>query len=174
MDKITKNHLSHHGILGQKWGVRRFQNKDGTLTSAGEKRYDRDKLENAGKKKDNRIDVSRPDPNRWVKEDLARKQNVVNATSKLVNALGNIEKETRSKPATVKMDLSEMSDKELRERINRALLKQQYNKLLSEASPTDVSRGRKFTQTVLESAGTVLSLTGSALGIALSIKELKG
>ena len=30
--------LSHHGILGQKWGVRRFQNKDGTLTSAGKKR----------------------------------------------------------------------------------------------------------------------------------------
>lgn len=31
--------LSHHGIEGQKWGVRRFQNKDGTLTSAGKKRY---------------------------------------------------------------------------------------------------------------------------------------
>lgn len=30
--------LQHHGILGQKWGVRRFQNKDGTLTSAGKKR----------------------------------------------------------------------------------------------------------------------------------------
>ncbi len=32
-------HLSHHGILGQKWGVRRYQNEDGSLTSAGEKRY---------------------------------------------------------------------------------------------------------------------------------------
>ena len=31
--------LSHHGILGQKWGVRRYQNADGTLTSAGKKRY---------------------------------------------------------------------------------------------------------------------------------------
>lgn len=32
--------LYHHGIKGQKWGVRRFQNKDGSLTPEGKKRYD--------------------------------------------------------------------------------------------------------------------------------------
>ena len=31
--------FTHHGILGQKWGVRRYQNEDGTLTEAGKKRY---------------------------------------------------------------------------------------------------------------------------------------
>lgn len=31
--------LYHHGIKGQKWGIRRFQNEDGTLTEAGKKRY---------------------------------------------------------------------------------------------------------------------------------------
>lgn len=31
--------LCHHGIKGQKWGVRRFQNEDGTLTDAGKARY---------------------------------------------------------------------------------------------------------------------------------------
>ena len=32
-------YLAHHGILGMKWGVRRYQNKDGSLTPAGKKRY---------------------------------------------------------------------------------------------------------------------------------------
>ena len=34
-----QNELTHHGIKGQKWGVRRFQNKDGSLTTAGKERY---------------------------------------------------------------------------------------------------------------------------------------
>jgi hypothetical protein len=32
-------YLQHHGILGMKWGVRRYQNEDGSLTSAGRRRY---------------------------------------------------------------------------------------------------------------------------------------
>lgn len=37
---VTTDTLYHHGIKGQRWGVRRFQNRDGSLTSKGRVRYD--------------------------------------------------------------------------------------------------------------------------------------
>lgn len=36
---MSEYYLVHHGIKGQRWGVRRYQNADGTLTEAGKKRY---------------------------------------------------------------------------------------------------------------------------------------
>lgn len=208
MNDMVKDYLSHHGILGQKWGVRRFQNydgtlksagkkrysqselsggevktpktgirkytnKDGTLTDEGKKRYERDVRENLAKKKDNRIDTSNPDPNRWVKEDRERSKELVDTSADLVKQLSNIEKETRPKTTVTKMDLSQMSDKEMREKINRELLEQQYNKLFSEQPQATVSKGRKFVQNTLAVTGTALGLTSSALSIALSIQKLK-
>ena len=36
---VYANYLKHHGIKGQKWGIRRYQNEDGSLTSKGKERY---------------------------------------------------------------------------------------------------------------------------------------
>lgn len=42
---MENNELQHHGILGMKWGVRRFQKKDGSLTAAGKKRRTQEEVD---------------------------------------------------------------------------------------------------------------------------------
>jgi len=168
------NVLAHYGVRGMKWGVRRYQNADGTLTSEGAKRYSRDQRENAAKKKENRIDVSEPDPQRWVKEDLERSKRTVDASSDLVKEMRKIEKDTSPKPVQKRMDLSGMSDKEMRDKINRELLERQYNQLFAETPTAQISKGREALRGTLEVAGSVLAIAGSSLSIALAIRELKG
>lgn len=48
-EQMYNNSLAHHGILGQKWGIRRYQNYDGSYTQAGMKRYNKS-LEEYNKK----------------------------------------------------------------------------------------------------------------------------
>lgn len=166
--RIHNRELYHHGIKGMKWGVRRYQNKDGTLTDAGKKRYDRDIAENNAKKKENRIIIDGPDANRWVREDISRSKDVVDAASGLNRQFKNIEQNTRSTSKKT-MDLSNMTDQQLRDRINRANLERQYTDMFA---PETVSKGRKYARTALEVGGTVLTTASSALGIALAIKQL--
>lgn len=169
MSYYNDEHLYHWGVKGMKWGVRRYQNKDGSLTDAGQKRYDRDKKENEGKKNSKKI--STPDPNRWVNEDLRRTKKLAEAGTSLATELKKSNDKAIKKPAKARMDLSNMSDKELRDRINRELLERQYNDVFN---PPQVSKGRAYMSKVLEAAGTATAVASSALGIALAIKELRG
>ena len=60
----TNGELYHWGIKGQKWGVRRYQNKDGSLTPAGKKRQKKltaDEKERASRKKDLKNRRTMPD-----------------------------------------------------------------------------------------------------------------
>ena len=171
---MTENELYHFGIKGMKWGVRRYQNKDGTLTPAGKKRYDRDVRENNARKKENRIKIDGPDASRWAREDLSRAKRSVDSASGLVNKARSLNQESMNKRRKKEiLDLSNMTDKELRDRINRADLEKRYNDLFAGEQDT-VSRGQKRVDDILRVGGNVLAVGSSALGIALAIKELKG
>lgn len=161
--------VKHSGVKGMKWGVRRYQNKDGSLTEAGKNRYERDQRENAGKKKGDK--VGQADPNRWVKEDLTRSRKLTDETSRLSNNLKNITDKSIRNRTKQKMDLSKMDDKQMREEINRALLEKQYNDLFA---PQKSAKGREYVSKILDTASDILVVGSSALGIALAIKELRG
>lgn len=116
--QTISNELYHHGVKGQRWGIRRYQNKDGTLTPAGRKRAD--KLRNqylklTGKKQ--------------LRGDKSKQSSQTSEKSK---------------------SISEMSDAELQQVINRKRLEQQYLQL----SPKKVSAGKKFVDKVLLPAAT--------------------
>lgn len=175
--------LIHSGIKGMKWGVRRYQNADGTLTDAGKKRYARDAREKefnkydeaSGKyykssKKNGRTDLE-ADAKRYVKEDMERSKRVVDEANRGVNTLSQLnDKAIKNTPKT-RLDLSNMSDKELRDQINRELLERQYNDVFN---PPQVSKGREHAKKIMEGAVAALTVTSSAVGLALSIKELTG
>lgn len=168
------NQIWHWGVKGMKWGVRRYQNADGSLTNAGKRRYTTDAAANSKKKKDNRLpEESLNDPNRWVKEDRERMKRVVDSGNQMAGNLKTLNDKSMRIQArrTPKMDLSKMTDQEMREQINRAMLEKQYDDMFN---PKKVYSGREAVSDTLEIAGSVLAITSSALGIALAIKELKG
>lgn len=158
--------LFHHGKKGQKWGVRRYQNEDGSLTEAGKKRYARD-VKGLSKKKRDQYEV---DADKWVTEDMERSKRLADAGSNMAGTLGRAVKGDGQRKK-VKMDLSKMSDQEMRNRINRELLERQYNDMFA---PEKKAKGKEAVTKILETIGTTTAIVSSGLGIALAIKELKG
>lgn len=70
----NEQHLEHHGILGMKWGVRRYQNPDGSLTEAGKKKYGSVNYDAHGKFKTHKDFVN---ANKYARADyLQRKEKI--------------------------------------------------------------------------------------------------
>lgn len=165
---MDNNALYHHGVKGMKWGVRRYQNADGTLTNSGKKRMYREMYDLEGGKERRKY---KADAHKWVKDDLVNSKKVVDELGNATNRIKNISDRKSKNASRPVIDLSHMTDQELRQAINRSMMERQYSDL---CVPANISKGRERTKRFLETAGDVLAVGGSALGIALSVKQLRG
>ena len=149
---IKLNNLQHHGIKGQKWGVRRFQNEDGSLTNAGKKRYsdgsDYDKALKTTKVLSDSIDTVRKfksDNERSSDPDMERR---------------------------IRKNVTQMSDKELQQKVQRLNMEDNYTRMMMHREQLD--RGESYVNKVLDVSSTALKGAATALTIAVALKQLKG
>lgn len=79
--------LYHHGIKGQKWGVRRFQNEDGSLTDAGRKRYGKEVYKIIKKHGVSGINVGKELSNSRIAKDIINDPEYVKSKNAYKNAI---------------------------------------------------------------------------------------
>ena len=140
--------LTHYGVLGMKWGVRKDRGGSGS-GSSGE----------TSKKK--RLSPEKVGSARTVSNEGS---NITSEGVRITKAVGNI------RPANKTVDLSKMTDDELKILVARMNLEQQYANIAS----GQVSKGEVYTKNALEITGSVLAIGSSAMGIALAMHKLKG
>lgn len=151
------NELYHHGILGMKWGVRRYQNKDGSLTYAGKKR--------ALKMQDQYTEFSKNKKYRdkdgnltYVgrKKDLKMKEQYSELTGgKRLKKYSSSSGKTAVKPKSI----SEMSNEEIQAKIDRIRLENTLKSL----TPQQISRGERFANGLKDATISIAKDKGTKL-----------
>ena len=149
--------LRHHGIKGQKWGVRRFQNSDGSLTAAGRKRY--------GDGKGSSVE----DYQNAIKKTKAAGESVENIR-KFNNDIKRIKDPAMEK--RIRKSTETMTDKELQQRVNRLNMEDNYTRMMMNRE--QLKQGEDYVNRVLDVSAVALRGATTALTIALLVKQLKG
>lgn len=153
---MDSNELCHHGIKGQKWGVRRYQNKDGSLTYAGKKR--------ALKIQDQYTEFSKNKKYRDKDGNLtyAGRKKELKMKEQYSELTGG--KQLRKYPSgsgktTKPKSVSEMSNEEIQAKIDRIRLENTLNSL----TPQQTSRGERFVNGMKDAAISVVKDKGTKL-----------
>lgn len=154
---LSPNELYHHGIMGMKWGVRRYQNADGSYTSAGRERY--------GKAVDTAFKPGK-DGKASNAEKIARSSNdIVNEVKK------TRDNNSKRKSDRKYSDLSKLSDSELNKLIDRMTKEKRYRDLKYDLD--EIQSGKIKVGEILDTIGTLTAIGASTASIATAIYAIK-
>jgi len=145
--------IAHHGTKGMRWGQRRYQNPDGSLTPAGRKRY----------MKNNRF------RQKYLREQAKRLEEERRKTETAKQRHDRIMKSSNAEEILKNKDL--LTTEELKERINRIKTEQELATYIKK-SPTKMDKAKKHIDNAIAIADKVGKFADTKVG-QMAIKEVK-
>lgn len=146
--------LQHHGIKGMKWGRRRYQNADGSLTPAGKQRY------SDGEK-------SVDDYKRSIK-NFENAGKAVDSVRKFNDDVKRVKDPSMEKK--IRKSTEGMTDKELQQAVQRLNMEDNYTRMMMHRE--HLKQGEDYVSRFLDISSTFIKGATTTLTIAVLVKEL--
>ena len=172
-EEIKINELYHHGTKGQKWGIRRYQNPDGSLTPAGKKRYgtkanfekvQKAKLVAKGKDPKTIREKAREKANARTEKELAKYRKKAGIKD---------EQEAKQQKKTIK----DFSNEELKAMTDRMTVEKNFidaKRNLAAVTPKQVNKGKEFAKNIFNDAIKPAAVNAGKAYLEKAMKEALG